>query len=119
MAYYSPYFTDSLKAVVKDNQQIDNLFQNYQEQLNSLKASINRYEDQATRDYNSSLAWANAGNQQEDYKYYSLYRQDYNNATDAIKQYNALVDKYNTLVTTYTGGQPISQLPSSSRHSAQ
>jgi predicted HNH restriction endonuclease len=114
-SYYAAYFSDDLKAVVKDNQQVISLFQNYQDQINQLKANISQDEVKAANDYATSVSWANAGNKYEDTAYYNLYKQDYNAVITVITRYNQLVDNYNTLVTAYSGGQPISQIQSTTK----
>ncbi len=108
-SYCSRYFTDSMSAVVSDNQQVDNLFSNDQSQLTQLDNSINQYQAEATAAYNDSVGWANIGNQYEDNYDYNIYVQDLITANRMVDQYNALLNTFNTLVTAYTGGQPLNQ----------
>ncbi len=66
-------------------------------------------------DYNSSVNWANAGNQYENNHWYNLYLGSLNSyifnanyTNDLVNRYNAILSSYDSEVHAITGGQQIS-----------
>jgi len=115
--YYTPYFTN-LSVNVTANNAVQTTFQNDETKLSQLKNLITEQGSTASTTYDTSVAWAHAGNGAEDNYYYNLYRQDITAENTTIDQYNQLIGQYNALVTDYDGTQPVAEISTAQTQSS-
>jgi hypothetical protein len=121
MAYYSPYFNDSLGSVVAANTKTYSVFEANISKLKAIKDEIQNLSDLAAKQlesadyaYYCSTTWARVGNAYENTRNYNIYVQLLNSYKSYITQqnskvdeYNSLLDQANTLLAQFNGTQPL------------
>lgn len=100
--YYDRYFQNR-QDVVEAHNDVEIVFNNYEDSLNSLDARIKNEEATADSLYAKSVYYAKMGDAYYDDYYYNQYSKQIDTVNSDVVAYNSKLNSYNLLIAAYNG----------------